>query len=84
MISILFLKISLDSLCLIFVPKYCPSIAGTIKKKLKNKSFNVPRPWYNKDPYNGIDPMKYIVAIVLIKNSLDKFTDIKYVNIGGP
>ena len=41
-ISMLFLNISLDSLCLIFVPKYCPIIAGTIKKKLRNKSFNVP------------------------------------------
>ena len=80
----LFLNISLDSLCLIFVPKYCPIKAGTIKKRLTNKSFIVPRPWYNNEPYKGIDPMKYIVAIVLIKNSLDKLTDIKYVSIGGP
>ena len=80
----LFLNISLESLCLIFVPKYCPIKAGTIKKRLTNKSFNVPRPWYNSEPYKGIDPMKYIVAIVLIKNSLVKLTDIRYVRIGGP
>ena len=37
-IKIVFLKITLDNLILILVPKYCPNNAGAVIRRLTNKS----------------------------------------------
>ena len=43
----------------------------------------MPKPWYIREEYNGIEAKKYIVAVVRIKLSFSKFNETKNVIIGG-